>query len=137
MPTLRSLIRQPITWIVVAEVVLVLGFLLAAWRLWEDRQRVATVPVPIPVPSSPRHVPATSPPQPVLAPTPTPYRPGPGVSSDPAFIARQIQALNKDASAAEAAEWEVARSVMEWARRYFDNSVLPRVEQAARGDGRR
>jgi hypothetical protein len=139
MQALRSRIRQPLIWMILAEVVLVVAFLLVAWRLWDDRQRTAAGPRPtLPSHGPPRssRSPAVGATQPVIAPTPAPRAPVPGVSSDPAFMARQMQGLNQETSAIEGVEWEAARTVMQWTRWYLDHVVLPAVERAEKADRR-
>jgi hypothetical protein len=137
MDALLARLRRPLPWMVLGEVLLVTGFLAAAWHVWQDAQRPSPAVAPAQAPRT--RAPATSPPAGTSAPAPSrsPASPPPGggVRTDPAFIDQQLSVLNKDESAFESAEWQLTRAVVDWSRRYLEQVVLPQVRAAA-GAGR-
>jgi hypothetical protein len=119
---------------VVIEIVLVAGLLLAAWRVWDDRQHPASASGPgagavlaTPTPVSSPSVPAV----PIAAPSAAPT---PGLRLDPAFIQSQMQRLGGDEAAMERLQWQLVDTVSRWAGRYVEDVVVPGVD-AAEGAG--
>jgi hypothetical protein len=130
---MRRLVRAPLTWMIVAEAVVVGTLLLVAWHV------VAGVTAP--GPAAPRTFPAleASPADTSLpaagAPSsgPKTHGPPPGLNVGIAFWRLRLAGLNRDQAEFEAMEWRVTRAVMEAARDYLETVVLPAVRHAEGG----
>lgn len=129
--------RRPLLWLVAAECVIVLGLGIATWRVIEARR---TPPPPAVAEAAPPPADAavqpTAPPAPSALPPASPSpRPAPavGLSTDPAFLRRQLVAVNRDEASLEQVEWRLAQAVLGFARTYIDEVVLPAIDRARRG----
>lgn len=126
---MRSLLRQPLTWMVLAECVVMAALLLVGWRIVAGASPGA--PYSWLLPSVDR--PAASPP--LLSPLVPPAAargPLPGLNVDPGFWRKRLSELNRDTSSIEALEWKIAHAVITTARGYLETVILPAVERAER-----
>jgi len=130
---MRRLVRAPLTWMVIAECVVVGALLLVAWHV------IAGVAAP--GPAAPPTFPAVeaSPADAALpaAGVPSvganPHGPLPGLNVGLAFWRLRLASLNRDQAEFEATEWRITHSVMEAARNYLETVVLPAVRHAEGG----
>ena len=140
MPSLgfvRSFVRKPLTWMVIAELVIVVALILVAWNM------VASVVRPdLAFPSSPPASVATtdeaaSPPPDLSAEVVQPAErgPAPGLNVDSAFWRSRLDALNRDQVVFEQLEWNITHTALEAAQRYLETVVLPAVRSAERPGG--
>ena len=129
---MRRLFVKPLTWIVLAEIVVVAAFVGVAWQMVAG---VAHNPVePLVVPHS------TAAPDDASAPDVSPdlINPPdagaapllPGLNVDPVFWRVRLAALNEAEAQVEALEWRIVHSAMDTVRRYVDSVVVPAVERA-------
>ncbi|HET9410729.1 MAG TPA: hypothetical protein VFO75_02485 [Candidatus Dormibacteraeota bacterium] len=128
---MRRLFVKPLTWMVLAEVVVLAALVGVAWHMVAG---VARSPVaPLMLPSS------TAPPDDTSAPNVSPdlINPPdastpllPGLNVDPAFWRVRLAALNGAEAQLEALEWRIVHSAMDTVRRYVDSVVVPAVERA-------
>ncbi len=130
---MRRLVRAPLTWMIVAECVVVGTLLLVAWHV------IAGVAAPGPaaplifpaVEASPADtaLPAAGPPS-AGANT---HGPPPGLNVGIAFWRLRLASLNRDQAEFEAMEWRITHAVMEAARNYLETVVLPAIRHAEGG----
>jgi hypothetical protein len=128
--------RRVLGLLVAGEVLVVTGLGVLAGHLWQESQPPAAGPAqasPIlhgasPPPSPPAALPT------VPAPSATPT---PAIRSDPAFLQAQARTIDREEAALEQVEWRIAHAVMDGARSYVRNVVLPAVSRAQRQGGAR
>jgi len=130
---MRRVIRAPLTWMVVVEVIVVGALVLVAWHAFAG----AMGPQPGPVIGFPAA--DASPADPALpaagvpAGGPTFHGPFPGLNVGIGFWRNHLGSLNRDEAAFEALEWRITHAVMGAARDYIEKVVLPAVRRAERG----
>ena len=126
---MRTFIRSPLTWLVVAEMVVVGALLVVAWSLagsfWRP-QAAAPAQAAEPAPSDDS--------------SPLPDIPGltgqrsrgplPGLNLDSAFWRQRLLALNRDQVLLAEVEWRVVHAAMGAAESYVRDVVLPAVRRA-------
>lgn len=127
---MRNLIRSPLTWLVVAEFVVVGALLVVAWNVIGAGRGPALASPSLSVP------PGTSDTSP-LPDLPETGRPGlhgplPGLNLDSAFWRQRLRQLNQDQALFVQLEWRVIHAAMEALHRYLETVVLPAIQQAER-----
>lgn len=131
---MRKLIRRPLTWLILAECVVVGALVLVAWSMVAAiSPRDATAPLGLsssagstdsPLPSLGLHLH-----------TSTVVRQRAGLNVDPGFWRRRLDELNRGEGAFEVLEWKIVHSAMDTIRRYLQSVVLPSVVGAERRGG--
>jgi len=126
------LLVKPLTWMVLAEIVVVAAFVGVAWHMVAGVTHNPVVPLVLP--------PSTAAPDDASAPDVSPDLinppdPGvapllPGLNVDPAFWRVRLAALNEAEAQVEALEWRIVHSAMDTVKRYVDSVVVPAVERA-------
>jgi hypothetical protein len=131
---MRTLIRSPLTWLLVAEVVMLGALGVAIWNFVASANRPVLAS---PDPQAPDVAADTSSPLPALADVRSnPLRgPRPGLNVDSAFWRERLGRLNLDQVALERLEWRIVHSAMDTAERYVETVVLPAVRSAEGGGG--
>jgi hypothetical protein len=131
---MRSLLRQPLPWMVLAECAVVGTLVLIAWHL------IVNPPVPdssglsvVPSPAESGETGGPAVPGPVGQSKPKARPTLPGLNFDASFWRVRLAELNRGQAAFEALEWKLVRSAMDAARRYVESVVLPSVTRAERG----
>ncbi len=126
---MRNLVRKPLTWMVVAECVVVAALLTIVWNLVVPAavHHMSVGPVVADAPS----VDAT-PSLPAIPESEPPQVPGPlpGLNVDSGFWKARLGALNQDQVFFEQLEWRLVHTAMDAARRYLESVVLPSVTHA-------
>lgn len=130
---MRNLIRQPLTWMVIAECVVVALLLVLVWNLvasavahaGASQIRAAEPPAQTSIS-----------PQPEL---PEPARPAgrvelPGLNLDPGFWRVRLGQLNREQMSLEQLEWRIVHGAMDAAQRYLETVVLPAIVRSELGD---
>ncbi len=127
---MRRFVRRPLTWMVLAEFVVVTALVAVAWHVFAT-SNLAAVPLVFPTPASPVDTAAPVPAPGILFP-PSPSAPRllPGLNVDPRFWRQRLAALNAAENQIEALEWRVVHSALETMRRYIESVVIPAVEHA-------
>ena len=126
---MRTLIRSPLTWLVVAEMVVVGALIVVTWNLAGSAARpVAQAPVQDSQPAAPYDA------------SPLPDIPGltgqasrgplPGLNLDSAFWRSRLAQLNRDQVLLANLEWRVVHAAMGAAESYVRDVVLPAVRRA-------
>jgi hypothetical protein len=131
---MRNLIRQPLTWIVIAECVVVAVLLMIVWNLVATgASHVGAAPIQAAVPPAQDSI---SP----LADLPEPPLPAaraqlPGLNLDSSFWRQRLGQLNREQVGLEQIEWRIVHGAMDAAQRYLETVVLPAVVRAERAGG--
>jgi hypothetical protein len=132
---MRKLLRQPLTWIVIAECVVVALLLVIAWNLVASAaaRHLGAAPIQAAGPLAQD----TISPEPEL---PEPARPAarvqlPGLNFDPGFWRVRLGELNREQVGLEQLEWRIVHGAMDAARRYLETVVLPSIARAERAGG--
>lgn len=131
---MRNLIRQPLTWIVIAECVVVALLLVLVWNLVASAAAhggASQIQAAVPPAQD-----AISP-QPDL---PEVARPAarvqlPGLNFDPGFWRGRLAQLNREQVGLEQLEWRIVHGAMDAAQRYVETVVLPAIVRAERAGG--
>jgi hypothetical protein len=126
---MRNLIRTPLTWLVVAEFVVVGALLVVAWNVVGGAARAAFSG------ASPN---ISAPASDAASPLPDitdPGRPGirgplPGLNLDSAFWRERLAELNREQMLFVQLEWRVVHAAMDALHRYLETVVLPAVRAA-------
>ncbi len=131
---MRRLVRAPLTWMIVAECVIVGTLLLVAWHVIAGAaapRPAAPLTFPAAVEASPADtaLPAAR----VPAGGAITHGPPPGLNVGIAFWRLRLASLNRDQADFEALEWRITHAVMEAARNYLESVVLPAVRHAEGG----
>jgi hypothetical protein len=133
---MRKLIRQPLTWMVVAECVVVALLFIVVWNVVASAssQRPAGAPVPAvdaPAVDAPAVAVAPSLPDLTAAGPPTPVQ-LPGLNLDARFWRLRLNQLNRDQVFFEQLEWRILHNAMDAAQGYLETVVLPSITHAER-----
>jgi hypothetical protein len=130
---MRNLIRSPLTWLVVAEVVVVGALIVVAWNVIGAVARPAMASPSLGLPAATDD----SSPPPDFPETGTPGLRGPlpGLNLNSAFWRQRLQQLNRDQAGFQQLEWRVVHAAMDAIRRYVETVVLPSLRQAERAGG--
>lgn len=128
---MRRVFARPLTWMVLAEIVVVTALVGVAWHLVAGAAGSPVVPLVLPATKAPEDTAApdvspdvVNPPGPATAPL------LPGLNVDPAFWRVRLAALNGAEAQVEALEWRIVHSAMDTVKRYVDSVVVPAVERA-------
>lgn len=133
-----SLLRKPFLLLVAGEVAVLSTLGYGAWRFLHSNgappaPSAATTTAPqVATSSSPNPVSGGPAPAVPAAPHPTAT---PGYRTDPVFFNNQTWDMNREQSALEHAEWQIAHAIMTGAQRYIDDVILPAVRKAQRAGG--
>ena len=127
---MRHLLRKPLTWMVVAEVIVVAGLAAVSWQLIVAQRASAMPPLVLrvtsPEPDGTPHIPADA----LAPPSPATIPLLPGLNVDPRFWQQRLQQLNGAQAQFEALEWRLVTSAVDSMERYLKTVVLPSVERA-------
>lgn len=130
---MRRLIRAPLTWMVVAECVVVVALILVAWHALAGA-RPQSGPLSFPFASAEASPADTALPAAGVPAVGAQTRgPLPGLNVAISFWRERLASLNRDQAAFEALEWRITHAVMDAARDYLETVVLPSVRRAEGG----
>jgi hypothetical protein len=128
---MRNLIRQPLTWMVIAECVVVALLLVLVWNLVASTaahggasQIQAAVP--------PAQDSTSTQPELPEQPRPAARVQLPGLNFDPGFWRVRLGQLNREQVGLEQIEWRIVHGAMDAAQHYLETVVLPAVVRAER-----
>ncbi len=130
-----NLLRQPLAWMVAAELVVVAALVGVAWHVLQGSAATPGAALVLPTVSAPADAAATPdvPPDVLIPPSPSSIPLLPGLNVDPAFWRERLVALNAAEAQLEALEWRIVHSAMDTVRRYVESVVVPELEQAEAG----
>jgi hypothetical protein len=127
---MRNLLRQPLTWMVIAECVVVALLIVVVWNV----VGAAAVPHPAAAPAqaidSPPAATASPVPEVTLVAGPARQVQLPGLNLDARFWRVRLSQLNRDQVFFEQLEWRIVRNAMDAAQAYLETVVLPSVTRA-------
>jgi hypothetical protein len=132
---MRNLIRQPLTWMVIAELVVVALLMVLAWNLVASAAAPGGGIGPMQVAGPPAQESSSS--QPELPDSAQPAARGqlPGLNLDAEFWRARLGQLNRDQISLEQLEWRIVHGAMDAAHRYLETVVLPSIVRAERAGG--
>jgi hypothetical protein len=127
---MRNLIRQPLTWMVIAECVVVALLILVVWNVVASAALQHPAAVPAQAVDSPA-APSDSPlPDVGVGAGAARQIQLPGLNMDAAFWRVRLGQLNRDQVIFEQLEWRIVRNAMDAAQGYLETVVLPSVTRA-------
>ena len=132
---MRVFIRSPLTWLLVAEMVVVGALLVVAWNIVGSAfHPVAQAPA---VGAQPAATDDSSPLPDIPGLTGQPAASGllPGLNLDSGFWRARLTQLNRDQVVLAQLEWRVVHAAMAAAESYVKDVVLPSVRRAERAVG--
>jgi len=126
-----KLIRTPLTWMVIAEMIVVAALVVVAWNVVGAAIRPATA---APAPSTTDAPTDQASPSPGVIPAVEPQAPAqlPGLNLDSAFWRQRLDQLNQDQVFLEQLEWRIVHSAVDAMQRYLETVVVPSVRRAER-----
>ena len=129
---MRNLIRQPLTWMVIAECVVVAMLIVVVWNVVATAavQHGTTAPAQV-IDSG--AAPSDSPlPDVTVGSGPARQVQLPGLNIDAGFWRSRLNQLNRDQVFFEQLEWRITRNAMDAAQAYLETVVLPSITRAER-----
>src|SRR5438105_4357448 len=130
---MRNFLRSPLTWMVVAELVVVGALVALAWTAITAASRPALASPAIQQSDSPADTNAV-PDEPAVI--PGPRGPLPGLNLDSRFWRTRLAELNRDQALLAQLEWRIVHSAMDAMKHYIETVVLPAIQRAERSGGR-
>jgi hypothetical protein len=129
---MRNLLRQPLTWMVLAEFIVVATLMLLVWNLVASAAGQHSAAAQVQAAETP--APSSDTPSPGLPEvTSSTARPQlPGLNLDAGFWRIRLGQLNREQVSFEQLEWHIVHSAMDTAQRYLETVVLPSIVQAER-----
>jgi hypothetical protein len=129
---MRNLIRQPLTWMVIAECIVVAMLIVVVWNVVASA--ATQHPGATPVQAAGASPPAPPSPLPDLTASQGPATAVqlPGLNLNAGFWRVRLNQLNRDQVFFEQLEWHVVRSAMDAAQSYLETVVLPSITRAER-----
>lgn len=132
----RSLVRKPLTWMVIAELFVVIALILVAWSMVASAVKPGVALPSVPAAGAATTVDAASPlPDLTAGVQPAERGPAAGLNVGSAFWRSRLEALNHDQVGFEQLEWNLTRTALEVAGRYLETVVLPSIQSAERPGG--
>jgi hypothetical protein len=131
---MRNLLRQPLTWMVTAEFIVVATLMLLVWGLVAS---AAPHPATSQVQAAEPHDTGSTTPSPELPEVPrsTAQPQLPGLNLDAGFWRLRLGQLNREQVSFEQLEWHIVRSAMDAIQHYLETVVLPSIARAERAGG--
>ena len=130
---MRNLLRNPLTWMVLAECAVVAALVMVAWHLLASAAAHPAPPftgVAAPTQAGTATGPVSAD---VAQPKPRVLSLLPGLNVDANFWRQRLADLNRDQTAFEQLEWRLVHALMDAAHRYVESVVLPTIARAERG----
>jgi len=128
---MRKLLRAPLTWMVIAELVVVAALVVLAWNVVAASNRPGVSAPVAPAPGAAADEASPSP-DPTIVPKPTAPTLLPGLNLSTSFWRQRLDQLNQDQVFFEQLEWRVVHSAVDAMQRYLETVVLPSVRRAER-----
>ncbi|HXN77324.1 MAG TPA: hypothetical protein VN965_00970 [Candidatus Dormibacteraeota bacterium] len=129
---MRNLLRQPLTWMVIAECIVVTLLIVVVWNVVASAAVHHSGGTSVQAADAPAD--ASPSPLPDLTAAEEPASPAqlPGLNLDARFWQVRLNQLNQDQVFFEQLEWHVVRSAMDAAQAYLETVVLPSITRAER-----
>src|SRR6266481_9287094 len=133
---MRQLIRSPLTWLVLAEFVVVGALMVVAWTVVGAATRPVVASPTLQLPETSGDAASPLPDMPAAA-RPGPHGPLPGLNLDSWFWRQRLAEINREQVVLEQLEWRIVHSAMDTLKQYLDTVVLPDIRRAEHAQGRR
>ncbi len=130
---MRKLIRSPLTWLVVAELVVVAVLVVLAWSVVANVSRPVVVSPAIELPGASADDGSALPDFPGAG--PVLRGPIPGLNLNSMFWRARLAELNRDQVVLAQLEWRLVHGAMDAMKRYVETVVLPAVRRAEHAEG--
>jgi hypothetical protein len=127
---MRNLLRQPLTWMVIAECVVVALLILVVWNVVAAASVQHAAVAPAQAPGSPAASSDSPLPEVISATGPARQVQLPGLNLDAGFWRSRLSQLNRDQVFFEQLEWRIVRNAMDAAQGYLETVVLPSITRA-------
>ena len=128
---MRKLIRNPLTWMVAAEILVVGALVIVAWNVVASATRPAVASSALAPRDATGEAGAPLPDLPVLIPS-RQAGPLPGLNVDAGFWRERLARLNGDQVDLEQLEWRIVHSAEDAVKQYLETVVLPAIQRAER-----
>ena len=132
---MHNLLRSPLTWMVVAELVVVIALVAVAWTILSAASRPAIASPGFAQPDTSSDVASPLPDLPIVA--PGSRGPLPGLNLDSRFWRTRLAELNRDQALFVELEWRLVHNAMDAVRHYLETVVLPAIQRAEQTGGGR
>ena len=129
---MRRLVRSPLAWMAVAEVLVVGALIAVAWHVVASSGHPVSSPAQLFAPG-PTDDASPLPELPAFNPV-NPHGPLPGLNVDPSFWRDRLAHLNEDQAYLEQLEWRIVRNAEDAIQRYLETVVLPAIQRAERAE---
>ena len=127
---MRNFLRSPLTWMVVAEFIVVGALVAVAWTAITAASRPALASPAIQLPDSPDES-SPLPDLPVV--NPGLRGPLPGLNLASRFWRTRLAELNREQALLAGLEWRIVHSAMDAMKHYIETVVLPAIVRAEKG----
>ena len=128
---MRTFLRQPLTWMILAECIVVALLVLLVWSLVASA--ATQHPVTTQLQTADSSADSSTPSPDVLGMTRSTARPElPGLNLDAGFWRVRLGQLNRDQVTVEQLEWHLVHNAMDTMHRYLETVVLPSIIRAER-----
>jgi hypothetical protein len=127
---MRNLIRQPLTWMVMAECIVVMLLVIVVWNVVAAASAQHAAAAPIPAIDSASAAPTPTPPDLTQEARPAAPAQLPGLNLDAGFWRIRLSQLNSDQVFFEQLEWRIVHNAMDAAQGYLETVVLPSITRA-------
>jgi hypothetical protein len=129
---MRNLLRKPLTWIVIAECIVVGVLLVVVWDAVAASVTRHAIGSPVQIAEAPTQT--SSSPLPELPKVTKPVQKPqlPGLNLDAGFWRDRLSQLNREQVILEQIEWRIVHNAMNVIRRYLETVVLPSINRAER-----
>jgi len=127
---MRNLLRKPLTWMVLAECLVVAALFMLAWHLLAGgpAPELSLPPATSPPPQADAAGPVAS--RVTVSPRPRPLLPG--LNVDATFWRIRLAELNQGEAEFERLEWRLVHAATDAAHRYIESVVIPSIARAER-----
>jgi hypothetical protein len=132
---MRNLLRQPLTWMVIAECLVVAVLMVVVWNVAAAAGSQHAGAVSAQAVQAPTDASITPPPDLIEAATPAAPAQLPGLNLDAGFWRLRLGQLNRDQVFFEQLEWHMVHNATDAMQRYLETVVLPSITRAERGGG--
>jgi hypothetical protein len=127
---MRNLIRQPLTWMVIAECVVVAMLVVVIWNVVAAAAAQRAAVAPVQVIDSPAAASDSPLPDVTVGSGPARQLQLPGLNVDAQFWRVRLSQLNRDQVFFEQLEWRIVHNAMDAAQGYLETVVLPSITRA-------
>ena len=127
---MRNLLRQPLTWMVIAECIVVALLMVVVWNVVAAAETQHAGAAPAQAAQAPAE--ASTTPLPDLTGATRPAAPAqlPGLNLDAGFWRLRLGQLNRDQVFFEQLEWGLVHNATDAMQRYLETVVLPSLSKA-------